>query len=459
MREASKSWRAKVRFLRFSHQQVVALGICDNENTMKKFYLFLWMSLFTFSLRAAVETSENVTCKVGVSTRLEVPDPPVGYIDYEKWTCENSNIILDRGTTGVAYIRATKYFDEIATVECLYVAKWYDDRNFTQQTTYLRTFYVTCIDNGSSGEEDLVVSITPNGGEFLPGKMISMKCNQSEAKIYFTDDGSTPDETSERYYESFRLDESMTIKAVAIYNNLKSNITSATFTISEEGQKFFLTNEGIKVKYYQGRRKVNNLYEYYAIIGTSTNYYAVDSEITGQIVIPSSIEDLTIKSINSYAFYCSHLKEMYLSEGLDNISKNAFYLASLEKIIFPSSLKTINNYAFDLCFLKDIYIKAKTPPTIYDNSFESLTNKSATLYVPKGCKQAYASAKGWSKFNKIIEVDSFPDGFSSSIQEVNCQSESSQPIYYNLNGVRIENPQHGIYIVVRGDRVEKRIID
>lgn len=74
---------------------------------------------------------------------------------------------------------------------------------------------------------------------------------------------------------------------------------------------------------------------------------------------------------------------------------------SLEKIILGSSLKQARCFNYQSCInVKEIHCKAITPP---DCGFASDIYNDATLYVPKGCYEAYYTAVGWRNFKTIIE--------------------------------------------------------
>ncbi|MDE6295718.1 MAG: hypothetical protein K2M03_06605, partial [Muribaculaceae bacterium] len=45
---------------------------------------------------------------------------------------------------------------------------------------------------------------------------------------------------------------------------------------------------------------------------------------------------------------------------------------------------------------------------------------------------------------------------SSGIENVNSMDET--PVYINMQGVRVEHPESGLYIVVRGNKVTKEIV-
>lgn len=53
-------------------------------------------------------------------------------------------------------------------------------------------------------------------------------------------------------------------------------------------------------------------------------------------------------------------------------------------------------------------------------------------------------------------VFSYPDGLVSGIDNVMVSEDSNAPVeYYNLQGVRVENPANGLYIRRQGEKVEK----
>lgn len=64
-------------------------------------------------------------------------------------------------------------------------------------------------------------------------------------------------------------------------------------------------------------------------------------------------------------------------------------------------MEFIYQEAFTNCdALESVKVKPTTPPYLYDNSF---SNYSVPLEVPKGCKEAYQTAQGWSNFTNISD--------------------------------------------------------
>lgn len=80
----------------------------------------------------------------------------------------------------------------------------------------------------------LVVVLSPSSAtSFETSQVVSMSCSVDGAKIYYTDDGSTPDATKTLYTAPITLTATKTIKAIAIRSNYtSSDVVSVTYTKS-----------------------------------------------------------------------------------------------------------------------------------------------------------------------------------------------------------------------------------
>lgn len=125
----------------------------------------------------------------------------------------------------------------------------------------------------------------------------------------------------------------------------------------------------------------------------------------------------------------------------------------LTLVIIPSSITEIGSYAFDGCSnLSTIYCYVSTPPIIFEDSFSGETYKTATLYVPKGCIDVYKSATGWSCFLNILEGD------YSGINDVTTDEVANEVVgYYNMQGVKANEPWSGINIVKYSNGSHRKI--
>ena len=94
----------------------------------------------------------------------------------------------------------------------------------------------------------------------------------------------------------------------------------------------------------------------------------------------------------------AEFKYLKLPNTLEELKIDGNYI-KITKIILPASLKKITDMSGTT--LNEVHSLAQTPPECSEHTFASGT----TLYVPKGCRQAYAKATGWNVFTKIKEID------------------------------------------------------
>ena len=102
---------------------------------------------------------------------------------------------------------------------------------------------------------------------------------------------------------------------------------------------------------------------------------------------------------------CTGLGSVAMPESMKIIDPWTFRgCSSLKTVILPASLTRIQAEAFAGCSsLSSINIKSATPPSIWENTFDASTFQKATLYVPKGSKNAYKTDTYWKKFQNIVE--------------------------------------------------------
>lgn len=85
-----------------------------------------------------------------------------------------------------------------------------------------------------------------------------------------------------------------------------------------------------------------------------------------------------------------------------------------------------------------------------------------TLYPAKSADGIKAVQK-WAAFNAGNMFNGLPalnwqGGASSGIEDFEVETSDAPAVYYNLQGVEVKNPESGIYIVRRGNKVTKELI-
>ena len=90
---------------------------------------------------------------------------------------------------------------------------------------------------------------------------------------------------------------------------------------------------------------------------------------------------------------------------------------------------------------------------IFSDSFDEITFKTATLYVPYGMKAVMGSKSIWQNFLNIVESD------LSTVNEISGDVDFSETEYYNINGMRIDSPEPGQVVIKRaGNKGEKVVM-
>ncbi len=78
-------------------------------------------------------------------------------------------------------------------------------------------------------------AFSPEAGTYTEAQNVTISCATEGAEIHYTTDGSTPTASSSTYSSAITVNETTTIKAIAVKDGMtNSSVASATFTISDE---------------------------------------------------------------------------------------------------------------------------------------------------------------------------------------------------------------------------------
>ena len=209
-----------------------------------------------------------------------------------------------------------------------------------------------------------------------------------------------------------------------------TGLTSITIpsSVTSIGDAAFSNCTGLtSIKVEAGNTKYDSRDNCNAIIETASNTLVAGCKAT---TIPNSVT-----SIGDAAFLgCTGLTSITIPSSVMSIKYAAFAgCTSLTSIDIPNSVTTIGNYAFARCTgLKSITVKSSDPGT-YHCSTTAFNDYSATLHVPSGSKEAYASTAPWSNFANIEEEPIQVGGLLYTIQgnEATCVGTGSVEGWYN----------------------------
>ena len=94
---------------------------------------------------------------------------------------------------------------------------------------YWTQIVITYSDGGSSTVA--APTFNPAGGDYTTTQNVTLSCETQGSTIYYTTDGSTPDNTSTEYNGTITVSETTTIKAIAYVGDDASSVASATYNI------------------------------------------------------------------------------------------------------------------------------------------------------------------------------------------------------------------------------------
>ena len=166
-----------------------------------------------------------------------------------------------------------------------------------------------------------------------------------------------------------------------------------------------------------------------------------------EVVVPEGVT-----TIGSAFFSCENLKSVTLPSTLETLGNNAFYEnKALEEIELPAGLKTIGLMAFYSCSgLKKITSNAEEPAEAKLLAFDGVA-ADIPVYVPAASIEAYKAAAEWKDFTNYLAIP------GSAVVELDADNAADVE-YFNLQGVKVANPENGVFIRRQGDKVSKVVV-
>ena len=164
--------------------------------------------------------------------------------------------------------------------------------------------------NGTNGTDDPVdtwdgivatPSVSPEGGSIAALSEVILTCATSGTTIYYTTDGSTPDESSIAYSEGSRLllYDDTTLTVVAIRSGVASEVVTADYSVGPLHSEFaFPLSSGTRWDYhytwrhtvffsYSGDSSFTSEWDFSVILGDST---VIDGLTAYQVIVVGNFD-------------------------------------------------------------------------------------------------------------------------------------------------------------------------
>ncbi len=263
------------------------------------------------------------------------------------------------------------------------------------------------------------ISVSPDGGSYTSTQTVTLSSDDSNARIYYTTDGTTPTTSSTRYTSSFNLSSTKTLKAISVDTaGNQSTLKSSQFTITNQNyvaQLDGITEGGTFATTTNGG--ATTTYTTLTVSGTGVTHYKykVDTGSYG-----SQTAKTTPISLSS------------LAEGLHTIYVVGYDGSTWQSELSPTSIAfTIDNTAPTI-----VSFSETTGTTITSDKNITLTsNGSSTIYysLNGGAYSTYSTAVPISSTNngtlvlKAYSIDLAGNKSSeqTATYSVNIQSSSS----------------------------------
>jgi len=288
----------------------------------------------------------------------------------------------------------------------------------------------------SSGREIVATpTFTPAAGEVMEGTSVEIKCSTEGATIYYTLDGKNPTADSEVYSKAIEITSDVTIKALAVKDGMDdSEIAVAAYTV-----KVVSPNE-------------------------ATFDFANPSTLT-----PAYTEGTEVDQANKYI---NTDEVIFTAKGISLNAKGGFNdgkPATSGRLYFQSGgAVQLRIYNYGSLTIK---APANNKITKIDFAFNNtnganlnggdnkvtVDGKAGTFTPAAAAEEVVFNAKGSVQINQVtVTCEKELSGVENIVAG---QEDANAPVeYYNLNGVRVNNPSSGLYIVRQGTKVSKVVI-
>ena len=414
-----------------------------------------------------------------------VANSPVGSytIEVKQGSIKNYNVHFESGslviTKAPLSISAGNYTKKQGDAMPVFKASYAGFKNGEDESVLTKQPVFSCEANETSAPAEYSVTISGADAENyeisyeqgvltvtgMPKPIIStdeatlrITTETDNAVIYYTLDGTEPNENARKYTEPINLYASCEIKAIAVNGDAESEVSSAEYHDAEYPNIVkvgdIITANIIK----NGEEnlpmifKVTSVYPFNVEMENKEDYvegWNNERDVSGTLEIPVVVKSngisYCVKKLgdNSLA-RCVNVSSLKLNEGLESIGHQAIrWCRNIKELIVPNSVKevwgafltedhglvsvvlgsgleTIHTDAFwGVSMNLKSFISLSTNPAKCvepDRTFTSLP-EDVTLYVPLGSKSAYETAPGWDYFaGHIVEMDMSP----ATIKVRNC---------------------------------------
>ncbi len=392
----------------------------------------------------------------------------VGYITFTGTNTGKLKEVATLATDGTADFKLTFESNGGASFNNVKYSERYLRFNFNDGTTPRFANYASSMSCGflykkveGSGPVVARPTFSVAGGDIAKGTEVEISCATEGAKIYYTLDNTEPAETSTEYTAPIAINETCTLKAIAVKDADKSSVASVTYTVLEpitlaEANKLakgktFIMGSDLTVVYFNSNAG-GNVYVYDPVGKVYSLIYKFNLGLKeGDVIVKGWAGKMDVYN---------GLPELVPASDITisgTAEVPAFAVVEADKIT--------NALVNQPVIVNGVTFAAATPST--NTKFDG-TVGDATLAFYNKFKLASVAAGDYDVTAIVSINDSgsttlgttvnlFPISIvkaTDGIADIEAEA-AGEAVYYNLQGVRVENPVNGLFIEVRGNKAVK----
>lgn len=287
-------------------------------------------------------------------------------------------------------------------------------------------------DSGSVVEAVAAPKFSVAAGAVEEGTSVEITCETEGATIHYTTDGTEPTEASATYADPIVVDKDMTIKAIAVKEGLTNSVVvTADYTIKKalniDAQIDFTNPSALNPSYDMSKAEDDGT--------TGNKMYAVSD-------VWFTNGDLRVKG----------------SISTTNTDARLYYQPSKEAVqfrIYKGATLTVESTNTEIATVVITFNNGNTSAKQFKPELTATDDTNVYTYtVSPAAKEVTFTVGGSVQINKVGVV--YAGG--AGIEGVEADEAEAAVEYFNLQGVRVANPESGLYIRRQGNKVEKVVI-
>lgn len=279
----------------------------------------------------------------------------------------------------------------------------------------------------------------PASGAIEVGTKIAITCATEGATIYYTVNGDVPTAESTEYLSEIDFTEAMTVKAIAVKAGMEnSEVAEASYTVYNPDDQPTIT---VYTFDFTDPAKYNVTLP---AAGAGTDL----CEKGGSVTFTEGQVDLKISATAN----AQNAPRCWARNSNDKVVYDfRFYDGSALQFIANGVKDKIRKIEFEQNPGATRWGCTSFDPDTFDATTK-VWNGGASDSAMKNFTMQPSKSTCIAKVMVTVETE-------SGIDDVEVSEDlNAAPVYYNLQGVRVNNPESGIYIVVKGGKSQKVVI-